>query len=320
MSNRDKEALDAYSETVISVAKQIGPAVVRIDTDRPPRIVGPFYERGGSGLGSGFIFQSDGSILTNAHVIADAARRQVTLFDGKKLPADLVYAEPAEDLAVLRVNSDQPLPVAEISADQLQPGQLVIAIGNPFGLGWSVTAGIVSAVGRRQETSEEGAVLKNLIQTQTPINPGNSGGPLANSLGKVVGITTAIVPYGQNIGFAIPADTIYNFLTRAHSKGGRTASHGVALGVSVVSMPLDPFLIQTNRLRQRMGVTIMDVTPNTPAAEGGLKPQDIILAADGTVVQDSRELAILVQRHKPGDKMVINFVRDYKIRQVTVVF
>ncbi|HKD76535.1 MAG TPA: trypsin-like peptidase domain-containing protein, partial [Ktedonobacterales bacterium] len=162
MSNRDKEALDAYSETVVSVAKQIGPTVVRIDTDRPGRIVGPYRERGGSGLGSGFIFQSDGSILTNAHVIADAARVHVTLFDGKKLPAQLVYAEPKEDLAVLHVTSDQPLPVAEISADPLQPGQLVIAVGNPFGLGWSVTSGIVSAVGRPLEAPEEGSMLKNL--------------------------------------------------------------------------------------------------------------------------------------------------------------
>lgn len=317
MSTREKEALDAYSEVVVSVAKQIGPTVVRIDTDRPGRVVGPYRERGGSGLGSGFIYQSDGSILTNAHVVAGAARIQVTLFDGKKLPAHLVHMETAEDLAVLHISSDTPLPVAELSADPLQPGQLVIAMGNPFGLGWSVTAGIVSAIGRPLEAPEEGVNLKNLIQTQTPINPGNSGGPLVNSNAKVVGITSAIVPYGQNIGFAIPVDTVYNFLTRV--KGDRAASHGVSMGVSVVSMPLDPFLIQTHRLRQRQGITVIDVLPNGPAATGGLRPQDIILAADGTLVQDSRELAAIVQRHKSGDKLAITFAREYKLRQVTLI-
>jgi len=317
MNNGEKEALDAYSEVVVSAAKQIGPTVVRIDTDRPARQVGQHRDRGGSGLGSGFIYQSDGSILTNAHVVAGAARIQVTLFDGKKMDAKLIHIEPQEDLAVLRVSSNSALPVAELSADPLQPGQLVIAIGNPFGLGWSVTSGIVSAIGRPLESPEEGLMLKNLIQTQTPINPGNSGGPLVNSNGRVVGITTAIVPYGQNIGFAIPVDTIFDFLTRV--KGGHGASHGVSMGVSVVSMPLDAFLIQTHRLRQRLGITVIDVLAEGAAAQGGLKPQDIIIAADSLVVQDSRELAAIVQRHKPGDKLPITFVRDYKIRQVTLV-
>jgi serine protease Do len=316
MNPREKDALDAYSEVVVSAAKRIGPTVVRIDTDRVPRGIVPNpRDRGGSGLGSGFIYQSDGHILTNAHVVADAAAIQVTLADGRPFPAQKVHVKEREDLAVIRIQSSVPLPVAELSADPVQPGQLVIAVGNPFGLSWSVTAGVVSAVGRSLEAPDDGPNLKNLIQTQTPINPGNSGGPLVNGSGKVVGITTAIVPYGQGIGFAIPVDTVYSFLA-----GAKEGSHGVSMGVSVVSFPLDPSLIQALKLRQqRVGIVIIDVLPDSPAYQAGLRPQDIILAADNVTVQDSRELARLVQRHKSGDKMPITFVREYRERHVTLV-
>ncbi len=314
---KDKTALDAYSEVVVSAAERVGPAVVRIDTDRSPRIMGPYLTPGRSGLGSGFIFQSEGLILTNAHVIAGADRIQVTLVDQRTFPAVPVHVERNEDLAVLRIGGAKNLAVAELSNDLLKPGQLVVAIGNPIGLGWSVTAGVVSALGRTLELPEGGGELKNLIQTQTPINPGNSGGPLVNGSSQVVGITTAIVAGGQGIGFAIPVDSIYSFLTRV--KGEKTASRGVSMGVSVVSIPLDVSLVQALHLRQRMGITVIDVTPNSPASQGGLRPQDIIVAADNTVVQDARELAALVQRHKPGEHLVVTFIREMKIRQVTLV-
>ena len=304
----EREALDAYSKVVVTAAEQVGPAVVRIETE------GRSGER--DGLGSGFIYQSDGSILTNAHVVANATRVQVKLADGRVANAGLVAIERSEDLAVLRISSESFLAVAELSAEPLVPGQLVVAIGNPFGLGWSVTAGVVSALGRALPAPEGGPALRNLIQTQTPINPGNSGGPLVNGQGRVVGITTAIVPYGQGIGFAIPVDSIYNFLARVR---GQQARRGATMGVSVYSIPLDPRLIQGLQLRQRMGVTIIDVITDTPADKGGLRPQDIILSADSLPVQDARELAAIVQRHKPGDKLVISFIRDFKVRQVTLI-
>ncbi len=308
MTQRDKDALDAYSKVVVAAAEEIGPAVVRIETE------GRYADQ--DGLGSGFIYQSDGSILTNAHVVANASRVQVKLADGRTTTATLVAIERNEDLAVLRIPSDRPLPVAELSNEPLVPGQLVVAIGNPFGLGWSVTAGVVSALGRSLPAPEGGPALRNLIQTQTPINPGNSGGPLVNGLGKVVGITTAIVPYGQGIGFAIPVDSIYNFLARI--KGDRP-TRGAIMGVSVYSIPLDPSLVQALRLSQRMGVTIIDIIAGSPAEQGGLRPQDIIITADQYPVQDARELAAIIQRHRPGERIVFTFIRDVKVRQVTIV-
>jgi serine protease Do len=316
--SRDKEALDAYSEVVISAAERVGPTVVRIDTERGQRIVGPYLTPVRSGLGSGFIFQSDGLILTNAHVVANTDRIQVTLVDKRVFSASLVHIEPREDLAVLRINGARDLAVAELSDDPLKPGQLVIAIGNPIGLGWSVTAGVVSALGRTLDIPDGRGELKNLIQTQTPINPGNSGGPLVSSSGKVVGITTAIVAGIQGIGFAIPVDSVYSFLTRVSSERAR---RGVAMGVSVQSIPLTPALAQSLRVRQQWGLAILGVMPGSAAEQGGLRPQDVILGADGVTVQEPRELAGLVQRHKPGDKFVVVFVRNQEpqVRQVTLI-
>lgn len=317
MSGKEKEALDAYSQVVVSAAKQVGPAVVRIDTNTTIRTAHPLAsDRGGSGLGSGFVFSSDGLILTNAHVVAGADTIQVTLADGRAFNAALVGGERREDLAVLRIAGASGVAVAELSADPLQPGQLVVAIGNPFGLGWSVTAGVVSAVGRTLGAPEDGPVLKNLIQTQTPINPGNSGGPLVNGSGKVVGITTAIVPYGQGIGFAIPTETVYAFLARIQ---GKRQHAGATMGVAVIPFPLGATLAQSLRLRQQNGVLVVEVISDSPAAQAGLRPQDIILAADATVVQDSRDLVGIIQRHKPGDKLMLTFVRENKVRQVTLI-
>ncbi len=315
----EKEALDAYSEIVVNVAKRIGPTVVQIETNRAPRGANPYSGDRGvvAGLGSGFIYDSTGLILTNAHVVAGANSTTVKLSDGRALPASLVRAEQREDLAVLRIKVEDHLPVAELSADPLQLGQLVVAIGNPFGLGWSVTAGVVSAVGRPLESPEEGIALRNLIQTQTPINPGNSGGPLLNGQGKVVGITTAVIPYGQGIGFAIPVDNILSFLAR--SPENRTAQGRVSMGVSIIPIGFPPDLVRALPNHQSTGVMIVEIANNSPAATAGLHPRDVILTAENRPVQDPRDLAAVVQRHKAGDKLVIVFLREIKLRQVTLV-
>jgi len=194
-NERDVEALDAYSQAVTKAAERVGPAVVRIDIEREgwrfSRSNGNGPDFGG-GLGSGFIFASDGQILTNAHVVGQARRIKVTLADGRSFDAGLVGSEPDVDVAVLRIGADH-LPVAELGRAPLKVGQLVIAVGNPYGLNWTVTAGVVSALDR---TLSAPGVRKmtNLIQTDTPINPGNSGGPLVDSRGRVVRITTAMLP------------------------------------------------------------------------------------------------------------------------------
>jgi len=214
-NERDVEALDAYSQAVTKAAERVGPAVVRIDIEREgwrfSRSDGNGPEFGG-GLGSGFIFASDGQILTNAHVVGQARRIKVTLADGRSFDAGLVGSEPDVDVAVLRIGADH-LPVVELGRAPLKVGQLVIAVGNPYGLNWTVTAGVVSALDRT--LSAPGVhKMTNLIQTDTPINPGNSGGPLVDSKGRVVGITTAMMPMAQGLGFSIPLDTVKSAIAR----------------------------------------------------------------------------------------------------------
>jgi len=315
----DKEALDAYSTVVINAAKRIGPAVVQIETNQAPRGYNPYFgfgDRVVAGLGSGFVYDAKGLLLTNAHVVANAASINVKFADGRSQPAALVHADRQEDLALLRVKTDEPLVAAQLSNEGLEPGQLVVAIGNPFGLGWSVTAGVVSAVGRPVDSPQDGISLRNLIQTQTPINPGNSGGPLVNGHGKVVGITTAIIPYGQGIGFAIPVDSINAFLDRMDNHArvpGR-----VSMGVAVISLPFDPTLIRALSTHQQAGVLVVEVAPGGPAARAGLRRGDIILAADNRTTQDPRDLSSLIQRHKPGDSVVITILRESRVQQVKV--
>ncbi len=218
---RDTQALDAYSKAVTGAAERVGPAVVRIDIEREGgRFVRPEF---GGGLGSGFIFASDGQILTNAHVVTNARRIRVTLADGRTFDAGLVGSDSEVDVAVLRIGADR-LPVAELGRAPLKVGQLVLAVGNPYGLNWTVTAGVVSALGR---TLEAPGVRKmtNLIQTDTPINPGNSGGPLADSQGRVIGITTAMMPMAQGLGFSIPLDTVKSAIARINKGRWRYARY-----------------------------------------------------------------------------------------------
>src|SRR5438552_8880016 len=219
----DAQALDAYSSAVTSAAERVAPAVVRIDIERE----GGLLTRSlfGGGLGSGFIFASDGQILTNAHVVAHARRIRVTLADGRTFDAGLVGSDTEVDVAVLRIGADR-LPVAELGRVPLRVGQLVLAVGNPYGLNWTVTAGVVSALGRTLEAPGT-RKMTDLIQTDTSINPGNSGGPLVDSTGRVVGITTAMMPMAQGLGFSIPLDTIKSAIARIYQKRERSEERRV---------------------------------------------------------------------------------------------
>src|SRR5438132_12633937 len=250
-NEKDAQALDAYSYAVTTAAERVGPAVVRIDIDRDGRRVGPFnIPEFGGGIGSGFIFASDGQILTNSHVVAQARRIRVTLADGRTFDAGLVGSDSDVDVAVLRIGADH-LPLVELGRGPLRVGQLVLAVGNPYGLNWTVTAGVVSALGR---TLEAPGVRKmtNLIQTDTPINPGNSGGPLVDSQGRVIGITTAMMPMAQGLGFSIPLDTVKAVLARITQKR-EAPSTGVSLGVGGMSVQLDPTLRRSLNLAQQFG-------------------------------------------------------------------
>ncbi|GAC1358959.1 MAG: trypsin-like peptidase domain-containing protein [Ktedonobacteraceae bacterium] len=313
---RDALALDAYSSAVTSAAERVGPTVVRIDIERDGGRQGRYAPVPGGGIGSGFIFASDGQILTNAHVVDRAKRIQVTLADGRKFAAGLVGSDPEVDVAVLRIGADR-LPVAEFGRIPLRVGQLVIAVGNPYGLNWTVTAGVVSALGRTLDVPGSRKMV-NLIQTDTSINPGNSGGPLVDSAGRIVGITTAMLPMAQGLGFSVPLDTIKAVVARVTQKHN-SAPAGISLGVGGMRVALDAALQRSPGITQQFGMEVLEVRPQGPADQAELKRQDIIVTADGLPVTEPRDLQSIVRRHKAGEKMLISFLRGGKQRKVTVV-
>ena len=314
IEDKDAQALDAYSSAVTGAAERVGPAVVRIDIEREGgRITRSIF---GSGLGSGFIFASDGQILTNAHVVANARHIRVTLADGRTFNAGLVGSEPEVDVAVLRVGADR-LPVAELGRSPLKVGQLVIAVGNPYGLNWTVTAGVVSALGR---TLEAPGIRKmtNLIQTDTSINPGNSGGPLVDSHGRVIGITTAMMPMAQGLGFSIPLDTVKSAIARIN-KRRETPSGAVSLGVGGMRVKLDDTLRRGLNLSQQHGMELLEIRQNGPAERAELKHLDIIISAANEPVTEPQDLQRVVRRYQAGEKIPISFLRGGKQRKVTVI-
>jgi S1-C subfamily serine protease len=308
-------ALDAYSQAIVYAAERAGPAVVKIETGRGGRM--PSGRPGPQeGLGSGVIYSSDGHILTNAHVVAEANKVLVTLPDGRRLAAGVLGAEPAQDLAVLRVAEGR-LPVAELSAAPLRVGQLVVAIGNPFGLEFTVTAGVVSALGRSLPTGP-GTQLEQLIQTDTPINPGNSGGPLVDVRGRVVGISTAIVPWGQGLGFAVPTGTAYEVIGRIAERH-RTAIGRGALGISGLDTSLDATTAQANGIGQAGGVLLLEVAPGGAASQASLRGGDILLSLEERPVESVEALRKAVQELKGRSPWRVSFLREGRRRTVSVV-
>jgi S1-C subfamily serine protease len=317
----ERDALDAYSSIVSSVAERVGPAVVKIaaQAQTPAQPVGDRRHGGrqpGQGLGSGVIFSSAGEILTNAHVVTNARSLEVTLPDGRRFAAGVVGTAPESDLAVLRIGARN-LPVAQLANYPLRAGQLVVAIGNPFGFDWTVTAGVISAVGRTLPPSA-GAGLVNLIQTDAAINPGNSGGPLVDSQGRVIGINTAKIPFAQGIGFAIPISTAYTAIGSI-ARRAATSAHRPHLGIGGVTTDLDAN--QTARLdgSQRSGVLIIDLPVDGPAALAGLKLLDIVLAVDGQPVPTTVALEAIIGERKPDQRVSIDFLRDGQRRRTTAI-
>src|SRR5947209_9860214 len=318
-NEKDAEALDAYSNAVTTSAERVGPAVVRIDIEHEGGHYGQYYaprSEFGGGLGSGFIFASDGQILTNAHVVANARRIRVTLADGRTFDAGLVGSDPEVDVAVLRIGADH-LPVAELGRAPLRVGQLVIAVGNPYGLNWTVTAGVVSALGRTLDVPGT-RKMTNLIQTDTPINPGNSGGPLVDSFGRVVGITTAMMPLAQGLGFSVPLDTVKATIAQINKKR-EAKPQGVSLGVGGMRIKIDPAVQKSLQLTQQFGIELLEIRRDGPADHAELKRMDIILTADNEPVTEPRDLQRIVRRHLPEEKITITFLRGGKQRKVTAV-
>jgi S1-C subfamily serine protease len=315
-NEKDAQAFDAYSRSVMAAAERVGPAVLRIDLEHAGRPSSHYPQpREYGGVGSGFLFASDGQILTNAHVVANARRVKVTLADGRTFDASLVGSEPDVDIALLRIGADH-LPVAELGRGPLRVGQLVIAVGNPYGLNWTVTAGVVSALGRTLQGPGT-RKMTDLIQTDTPINPGNSGGPLVDSNGRVVGITTAMMPMAQGLGFSIPLETIKSALARMYARREAPPA-GISLGVGGIRVPLEQALRERLRLDQPFGMELLEIRSGGPADRAQLKRLDIVIAADGDPVTGPADLQRLMRRHRAGETMTLRFLREGNLRQVTV--
>ena len=268
----DDELLDGYSLTVSGVVEKVKPAVVNIRVRQGERERGPTQEKGGSG--SGFIIAPDGFLLTNSHVVHAADKIEVALADGRMFPATLVGDDPDTDLAVMRINAPHLVHVRFGDSQSLRVGQIAVAIGSPYGFQQTVTAGVVSALGRSMR-AQSGRLMDNIIQTDAALNPGNSGGPLLNSRGEVIGVNTAVILPAQGICFAIASNTA-ELVAAWLIKEGRIRRSWI--GVAGQSASIHPRVVRYHRLPVSEGVLVVGVEPASPAVQAGLREGDIIIA------------------------------------------
>ena len=293
----DGELLDAYSTAVVNAAKRASPAVVNIEVKHAAPAAGAPHSRhhqprGGSG--SGFIFTPDGLILTNSHVVHGADSIDVTLSDGRSYAAKLIGDDPETDLAVIDIDAPNLSSVEFGDSTSIQVGQLVIAIGNPYGFQYTVTAGVVSNLARSFR-SAKGRLIDNIIQTDAALNPGNSGGPLVDSQGRVIGVNTAIIPTAQGICFAIPAATAQFVAARLIRDGRIRRSY---IGVAGQNVPLHRRVVRFHKLDVETGVLIVGVEPDSPAAKAVLVEGDLIIELDGKPVRNIDDLQrVLTEEH-----------------------
>jgi serine protease Do len=298
----DAEALDAYSRVVTSVAERLASSVANLRVAR--RVRGGRTLDGG---GSAVVVTPDGFMLTSAHVVQRSARGSVASFaDGRECEVDVVGADPLSDLAVLRTDAAELIPVELGDAETLRVGQLVVAIGNPHGFGGSVTAGVVSALGRSLPTRSGATVrfVENVVQTDAALNPGNSGGALADGLGRVVGINTAVA--GVGLGLAVPINAATRRIVAALMTEGRyrRAYLGVAGGVR----PLPPRVAR--ELGRESAVEVVEVVADGPAARAGIRPEDLVVAVDGTPITTVDDLQRLMTAERIEERVRLDVVRE----------
>jgi S1-C subfamily serine protease len=304
--SRDAGLLDSYSRAVTAAVESVSPSVVNVEVhhraDGRSRSGEPRERRGG---GSGFVFTPDGLILTNSHVVHDVTRIEVTLPDGRRAPAHTVGDDPATDLAVIRIDGSGLQAVLLGDSQQLRPGQMAIAIGNPYGFQSTVTAGVISALGRSLR-SYSGRLIEDVIQTDAALNPGNSGGPLVDSRGQVIGVNTATILPAQGICFAIGINTAKFVAIRLLRDGRIRRSY---IGVSAQTVPIHRRVVRFYGLAKETGVVVVGIEDRSPARAAGLRDGDVIVALDDKPVAGVDDLHRLLTDAQVGARCALTVIR-----------
>lgn len=313
---KDEIVLDAYSRTVVGAVEKVSQSVVKIDvhqetgqTQYAPN------QRWSGGSGSGFIFTPDGFILTNSHVVRSASEIEVILSDGRLLTASLIGDDPGTDLAVIRIDAPDLAPAVLGDSQAIKVGQLVIAVGNPYSFQCTVTAGVVSALGRSLR-SYTGRLLENVIQTDAALNPGNSGGPLVNSLGEVIGVNTAMILPAQGICFATEINTAKIIAAQLIKEGRVRRSY---IGIAGQTVSLHRRIVRFYNLTAEKGVLIASVEKNSPAERAGLLAGDIVIAFNEQLISGIDNLQNLLTEELIGLKSTIDIIRYTKKMTVAII-
>lgn len=310
-ADQQEEVIYSLQESIIQASEKVAPAVANI------RIVQFTYDSffrivPREGQGSGVIFSNEGYILTNEHVIHEAREIKVVLPDGREFEGKFIGSDPSVDLAVVKIEAKN-LPLAELGdSDKLRPGEFCIAIGNPFGLQNTLTFGVISAIGRNIRLTP-GKVLENLIQTQAPINPGNSGGPLINLAGEVIGINTAIIPYAQGIGFAIPINTAKEIIDELIERG-----RVMRPWLGIYPVCVTPQVKERFNLSVDSGCYIVKVVPKSPAEKGGIKEGDVIVKINDQDIRTPEGLTQIIKTKKIGEEITLLILREGEHKTIRV--
>jgi S1-C subfamily serine protease len=304
----DDGLLDAYSHAVVGVVEKVSPSVVHV------RVRGA--RMGQMGSGSGTIIAPDGIVLTNNHVVDGVAAIELALNDGRSFPARILGRDPDTDIAVLRAETADRLPAARIgNSKKVRQGQVAVAIGNPFGSESTVTAGIVSAIGRSLR-AQNGRLISDVIQTDAALNPGNSGGPLVNSRAEVIGVNTAVIMGAQGICFSVASNTAQHVLTQILQHGRVRRAR---LGIAGEQVHLPQRIKAATSLKQSAAVRVVEVQPGSPASAGGIEPGDVIVGVDKETVTGVDDIARVLDGTRIDKRVSIHLLRDGRARTLDVV-